>query len=289
MRYIKLKYKIEFDEEPLWGNPPAFVLRSILGLSLRRLTCILRQQETCFDCMVKDSCIYSTFFETNVDKTLSSLEGRNKAAHPFVIDVIELNEHSMIFEIMFIERAINYIPYINIALENAGKLGMGKNRVKFALAEVLNGDSLFSYDDIKDNNSHWPRSMENKEVHAIVLETPCRIKKQGHYSSDFTLEDLLKSIALRMNVLSELFAENEDLPEICFTEDMNSELVNPTWKEMRYYSGRQQSVMKLGGVTGVMIIKSELSECVKEYIDAMELFHVGKNISFGYGKIKVVY
>lgn len=289
MRYLKLTYHIDFEDCPEWGNPPAFVLRSVLGLTLRRLTCILRQQESCSDCMVKKSCVYSTFFETNIDKDLSSLEGRNKAAHPFVLDIIELSDNDMVFEITFIERAINYIPYINIAIENAGKMGIGKSRTRFEIRDILCNGTSFDLEDIDNAVSYWPKAMNEKKVCAIVLESPCRIKKQGHYISNINLEDLIKSISLRMNVFSELFCEHEKLPEIGFDEDMQSELVNPIWKELRYYSGRQKSAMKLGGVTGVMVIKSDLSESIKQYIDAMELFHVGKNISFGYGKIKVVF
>lgn len=290
MKYIKISYSLLFDDAPIWGNPPAFVFRSVLGLSLHKLTCILRGQEGCSDCMVKRNCVYSVFFETNVDKNISALEGRNKAAHPFVLEVNKIDSKSATIEIVFIGTAINYIPYINIALENAGKLGIGRNRVQFRIDYISIDNEPFDLNLVEEKTKHWPSEVsETNKITSIVLETPCRIKKQGHYLAKITIEDLLRSIYLRMQVLSELFSEREFLPIMDFEANITSTGENQRWIESNYYSGRQRSVLKLGGVVGeINIGDCSLSKTTIDYIRAMELFHVGKNISFGYGKIKVV-
>ena len=290
LKYIKLAYSLNFEEEPIWENPPSFVFRSVLGQSLRNLTCILRQQKNCSECMVRNNCVYSIFFETNINKDSSILEGRNKGAHPFVLEVKCIDKYNIVIEIVFIGKAINYIPYINIALENAGKKGVGRNRAFYKILNIKAGYDLFDINSIDNEIQQWPtENVIEKSIAAIVLETPCRIKKQGHLISEITLNDLLGSIYLRMQVLYGLFSENSFSPVIDHWASVDCEIVNQRWVEQSYYSSRQQSLMKLGGVVGEIKIQEKLSSQVIQYIEAMELFHVGKNISFGLGKIKVVY
>ena len=290
MKYLKLEYILSFLDIPQWGNPPAFVFRSILGFNLRKLTCVLRQQKTCNDCMVKESCVYSVFFETNVNKNLVSLSGRDKASHPFVLDIETLDLNTASLEITFIGRAINYIPYINLALENAGKNGIGKSRTRFEIKQIkANGDDFSpNISKIKEYSNIWP-VCPTKTPKALILETPCRIKEQGRYISEIDLDVLLKSIQRRMLVLEELFGDGEELPSLEIENNIQSKPLSQTWQEKSYYSSRQKTVMRLGGVVGMIEIENRLEPAVVSYIDAMEIFHVGKNISFGFGKVKVVY
>ncbi len=240
--------------------------------------------------MVKSSCVYSVFFETNIDKDLTSLEGRNKGAHPFVMEVNHIDDRTAVIEVLFIGRAINYIPYINIALENAGTNGVGRNRACYTICGIIAGDDLFEFNQIEEKCLNWPvENISNRYVSSIILETPCRIKKEGHYISEIQFDDLLKSINKRMQILMELFSEEKFLPSADFEASIRNEAKNQRWVEQSYYSGRQKTVMKLGGVIGLIEMQAEVPESIVQYINAMELFHVGKNISFGLGKIKVVY
>lgn len=288
VKYIRLEYNISFETAPIWGNPPSFVFRSVLGMNLRRLTCVLRQQKTCSDCMVNDTCVYSCFFETNVDKNLNSLVGVDRSVHPFVIDFSNISDDKAILSITFIGRARNYIPYINLALENAGENGVGKNRARFSIEKILVGDREFSPDlEIIEKESHtWP-SGNNKAIHSILLETPCRIKDGGKYISSLNLDILLKNMQRRVSALEEVFGLGEEYPSLPYIST-ESEAVGQKWIEKSYYSSRQRTVMKLGGVVGEIKIKGPIDNSILPYIEAMEIFHVGKNISFGFGKVKVV-
>lgn len=292
MKYLKVSYFITFEENPEWGRPPAFVLRSVLGLSLKRLTCALKLQEQCRECILFDSCIYSVFFESNIEKNSISLQGRDKAVHPFVLDILSLKESKAEIQITFIGKATNYIPYINIALENAGKLGVGKKRTKFVVDSILsNGKSFFqnTREIAKSCDTWFPTEIPIKTPKKIILETPCRIKEQGRYISTIDLNSLVKNMERRIKALSEIFCDEVyslNLSNLTFDSDP----VNQRWIEKVYYSSRQHTTMKLGGVVGeIIIIKEKLPIEVTNLIGAMELFHVGKNISFGLGRIKVEY
>lgn len=291
MKYLKLIYRLEFLESPEWGKRPAFVFRSVLGMNLRNNTCVLRQQETCSDCLVKSSCVYSMFFETNVDKNLKSLEGRNKAAHPFVLEIDHLDDCICQLSITFIGRAVNYIPYINYALETAGKKGVGKNRASYEIVGIFTKDwnpFVPSLEFIQESSCIWPKESYQPIIQEfkVKMETPCRIKENGRYCAKVNLEMLLRNAERRMSVLNEVFGDSDSTPTISI--DVPSDSSRQKWVEPNYYSGRQQTVMKLGGVVGEILVPPVSDYAVLAYLEAMELFHVGKNISFGLGKIKVL-
>ena len=291
LKYLKVSYFITFEENPEWGKPPAFVIRSVLGLSLRKLTCTLKLKEQCRDCILFDSCIYSVFFESNIKKDFISLQGRDKAVHPFVIDIILLKEPKAEIQITFIGKATNYIPYINIALENSGKLGVGRKRTKFVINSILSNGKYFFKNtrEIANNCNTWTLTENTKKTpRKIILETPCRIKEQGKYISTIDLNSLLKNMVRRIKALSEIFGDGAYSIDLK-NETFDSQPVNQRWIDKVYYSSRQHTTMKIGGVIGEIIIKEKLPLEVINIICAMELFHVGKNISFGLGKIKVEY
>lgn len=290
MKYLTVTYSISFKETPVWSNPPAFVLRSVVGMSLRRLTCALKLQESCRDCMVRESCVYSVFFETNVDKDNPSLPGRDRAVHPFVMDIISLTEYGAVINITFIGRAVNYIPYLNIALTNAAENGIGRNRARFEVTGIMTGSEVFvpNLRDIGRKCSVWP-SGKVGIPQKITFLTPCRIKENRSYISSVSLDSLCVSMLRRMTVLSELFGDEGDRERQLVLSSVPSTPENQKWSENIYYSTRQKTRMLFGGVVGDIAVNGDVPPDVCSLVEAMEIFHVGKNVSFGLGKVKVEY
>lgn len=284
MKYLKLRYKILFHENPIWSNPKEFTFRSVLGMNLRKVTCVVRSLSDCSGCIVKNTCVYSTFFETNTDKNLSTLAGRDKASHPFIIDF----EDDYLY-ITFLGKALNYIPFINFALGKAGERGIGKNRAKFDITEISVDDKIFipSPEFVEENAKAWPGDyIVRKKPFVLEMKTPCRIKKKGKYISRISIEDLLVSIYRRMSSLEELFGNGTAIPELN-NISIQSIMNDQRWIEADYYSSRQKIKIKLGGVIGKLIVSPVNDYSVLAYLDAMEKFNVGKNISFGLGKIRI--
>lgn len=234
--------------------------------------------------------MYSVFFETNICKDTLSLRGRDKAVHPFVMDIIALTEHGAVISITFIGRAVNYIPYLNIALSNAGKLGVGRNRAPFEVMGIMIGSEEFVPDlrEIARKCSTWPSETVNIP-RRIIFVTPCRIKENKSYISSITLDSLSMNMLRRMAVLSEIFGDKGDKERQLTVTSTLSTPIGQKWKENTYYSSRQKTRMQIGGVIGEISIDGDVSSDICALVEAMKLFHVGKNISFGLGKIKVEY
>lgn len=58
------------------------------------------------------------------------------------------------------------------------------------------------------------------------------------------------------------------------------------WWDWERYSHRQQGRMKLGGVMGTVMLDGPISRFLP-YLQLGEYVHVGKNATFGLGKISI--
>lgn len=261
-------------------------------MQLRRLVCILRNQQSCGDCWLAGTCAYSCFFETHIGKKdLEHLPGRDRASHPFVMEVELQDDFHCSLVMTFLGRGRNYIPYVNQAIENAGGRGVGRNRSRFkVLASLIDGKEFdYSLRTASQQSRVWPSGEDIFPAPLMIhLETPCRIKEEGLYISMITLRSLLVSEYRRMQLLEELFGDGDVIFPILDPNTIpESEPREQHWMENRYYSTRQKSELKFGGVVGYLFVKDGLEGFNASLLKAMELFHVGKNVSFGLGKVSM--
>ncbi|MGB4407806.1 MAG: CRISPR system precrRNA processing endoribonuclease RAMP protein Cas6 [Sphaerochaeta sp.] len=285
MKYIPIQYKIRFNEPVPWGGIPEIIFRSVLGMQLHRLCCVLKDQEKCSLCPLRSTCVYAWFFETYIPKDIPILEGRDRAPHPFLIEYEQTGKCEAILQISFLGTSRNFIPYITESLERAGKSGVARARIPFEILEITFNNYAYKYDmqALDAISYHWPRDFHHAKCSHIKLSTPCRIKSGGIYLSKVSLQDLLVSIHRRVAILETLFGE-KNIPPLPDHIPM-SLIQNQFWKDQNYYSVRQKDSMKMGGVVGSIKLLGETDALTMQLLEAGEAFHVGKNVSFGLGKI----
>lgn len=296
VRYQQYHLRITFENSVTFDVFPTFIMRSMLGLELRKLTCLFKDRK-CDNCDLNRQCAYSWLFETPVDKNNEAITGRTRASHPFLFSTdIELSEtvKEMNLTLTLIGKGIEYFPYIYHALVKAGESGILKRRTHFKIDSIMvDGKSVVRADNtlITDTPSktwHLPTGDFKKTEHLrIDFVTPYRLKKEGKFVSRFEYEDLMRSIARRMKILTALFGDyevNEEQIEINEPDTMEKHLA---WRDLSYYSSRQRRQIKLGGVIGVMEFQGEFAAQERAMIEAAELFNIGKNISFGLGAISI--
>lgn len=321
LAYKKILFSISLNQQIRIANNLTFVLRSVLGNELRKMCCVLRQKK-CSECSLRYSCVYSWFFETPIMKDNAVAAGRDKVSHPFVHSVLNIpgsNTNRIDYQITFIGKAINYIPYIFFALQRAGKKGLFRERIPFHINDVYDThDSIYcSEDDIdltrppqkwKFEAEKSEKNLENGKINeskklTVTLITPFRLRKKGIYTSDINPADIFISAQRRISTLVGLYSERdgkensgksfyEQLTAFRIHADaMNNRLKvlkkDLVWEDMSYYSGRQKQAMKLGGAAGSITWEGTLTAYEKKLLEAGEIFHIGKNVSFGLGKILV--
>ena len=58
------------------------------------------------------------------------------------------------------------------------------------------------------------------------------------------------------------------------------------WQDIDYYSARQKERLRLGGVVGHLIVEGLFNSQELSLLDFGQIFHAGKNVSFGLGQIE---
>lgn len=297
LEYSKIEVQLELEKELKFTTYPTFIFHSVIGKELKKLTCIFRHLE-CRECPIRQSCPYSIFFVTPIERDNEILKGRDKAPHPYVISSDNLiNKEIKGLDLTFtiFGKYIKQFPYLYYSLLKAGERGIFKDRIKYKIESVIVDDKNILKDDanldMDFSYSKWfinqSDNLKNRYMIDISFISPLRLKYKGKLLSDITFNDLLNASQRRMELLSSFYGEYEDFP--ISKNDDSFELIDKDikWVDLNYYSARQRERLKLGGIVGKMTVQGELDNSLVSILEAAELFHVGKNPSFGLGKIRV--
>lgn len=285
IEYLLLEYNIEFETSLTWSRSPTMIFRSVLGYQLRKLTCVLKNQK-CENCILNKTCVYANFFESPIEKNKEVLLGRNRAPHPFTLNVKLVDKKDAILQVLFIGQSRNYIPYITLALERAGKSGVSKSRTKYKIKSVCFDKKNYQFDisTIADVSSKWPKETLEFNYNTVQFVTPCRIKKLGHYLDNININDFIVAIERRIYILDQIYGDGSY--KICTNKpNFKSHSINQRWVDLNYYSSRQKESLRIGGVIGKIYFNDPITDYYTQIFKAAEVFNVGKNISMGLGKI----
>lgn len=299
VEYVDAEFEIEFEKPFLFLTLPSIVFRSILGSQLHSIACIARQN-TCRSCQFNKSCIYSTIFETILDKNTVFLPGRDKGSHPFRIKIKETfqpdNPYSRIFlTVQLYGFAIQYLPYIFYALQRAGDRGLFKERAVYKIKSVkVNNENILKSDGNLNTDffiNSWEYEANNdiaEKAQRICIKTPLRFKVGGKYKKDFSAQDFLLCVHRRLITLSSLYGKYE-LKEIYTpSPDIKISEAELKWKDYSYHSHRQEKIISLGGIEGSFLIKGRFTDYENHLLNFTDIFGAGKNTNFGLGNIELL-
>ncbi|GAB4334720.1 MAG: CRISPR system precrRNA processing endoribonuclease RAMP protein Cas6 [Calditrichia bacterium] len=297
--YQQFKFLLEFEHPTSIQMLPTFFIRSIIGLQLRKVVCLFRDRE-CGRCQIQHHCAYALVFENPVSPEQSTLPGRNFAPHPFILvnpDIIPRRDNQLTFTLTLIGRAIQFFPYFFYAIKKGGEDGIFYNRMPFRIKSVsCDGlEMLLSEEELAapPDNHLWMFDAKTQQQWdqqlKIQFVTPLRYKWRGKYQRQISYPELINSIYRRMRMLTDFYGEpNGDSTEFRL-EPKKQVKQNATfrWKDYSRYSARQRTSIKLGGIIGELNVKGTLSAQELALLRAGEIFHVGKNVGFGLGQIKI--
>jgi hypothetical protein len=317
LEYNKYSFSLAFEKKVAFRSLPSFIFRNNIGFQLRKITCVLKNQE-CQNCILRVSCIYSSVFETPIEKNNAVLGGRNKAPHPYAVyadaAVAGTAVDGLNLDIVLIGTGVKYFPYMLLAMFNMSKSGILKERIKFNIDDIICGGvsimdkSDYSCKNVKPeiwninkddidcqldvyNNSLNSSGENGIKTVRINFLTPVRLQHKGRYLSNITYKDLLYAAVRRVGLLNDFFGDGDiDAAGGDFVDsategkEFDADL---KWVDYSRYSARQKQSMKMGGLVGTATVKGRFSEAELSLLNAAELFGIGKNVSFGLGRIGV--
>ncbi len=276
-------------------------LRSVVGAQLKRISCVARRYEECIACPLNQHCAYGYIFETPRPPEAHKLRLYPYLPHPFVMTPpfpVPGNNHLKL-GLTLIGRAVQYFPHFVLALEAAGRSGIGKNRVKFKITSVTDNysgnilyqDGRLSPPQIK---SDFSDDLDNKFPNiTIIFKTPTYLRFQEKFVTPETLEFhiIIRNLLRRISSLS-YFHCNQEL-NIDFKNIISkSEKVRVMERELEIirfsrFSKRKKRSMPLKGLLGKIRIEGNIVPFLN-ILRVGELVHVGKNTSFGFGHYQIL-
>jgi len=268
MQYVKISYIIKL-------KPPYFIgsqLRGALGYALKKVVCINPSYQ-CNECFAKEDCLYYEFYES-------------KSYHKFRFD-FELGKEFYDFNFYLFNETCKKLPYIISAFDKVfSEFGLGKDRLTAKYDLFINNIHSNENNKITLPKDYIKKFVMDEICQDIVLEfvTPLRIKKDNRFLRDDSIKlgDIINSIFYQRK----LKLLNHQFQKLPF--EVNGKIVSNDLesKKLTRLSNRQKTTMSFDGLIGKIKIQ-DIDINSFELLSLAELIAVGKQTSFGLGKIKL--
>lgn len=304
------KYRFFCNLETKASLPPykGSTFRGVFGRALKRVVCALKRQE-CGQCLLKQRCVYALVFETS--EAMEAPQGSRIVSppHPYVIEPPLTTETefpegaSFDFNLLLFGELNNNLPYFIYAFDQMGKIGIGKKidgkRGRFALKEVRHKEQTVYSD--ADQKLNARNSIERLSIPAaadcsedsfclkLILETPLRLKFENRFKADLLFHVFVRAMLRRVSSLLNCYGDGE--PSLDYrglvkrAETIKTIDKNLSWFDWKRYSHRQDKSMLMGGMVGSVTFEGKIGEYLP-LIEFISKVHLGKQTSFGLGKIK---
>ena len=283
-------------------------LRGGFGYVFRRIAC-LGSERGSGDCLLGEQCVYHYIFETPPPSGSVVLDKVPTAPHPFVIEppleTKQLYEpgEQLIFHLVLIGRALDYLAYFIYAFDELGRVGFGKGRGTYTLETVEWLDATGTAVPLYENGrrvlkgSFSPLTIADLLLPAprsfltLRFLTPTRLKFENHLSRECEFHLLFRNLSRRLGMLGYFHCGEEFPPEqrefIERARAIEAQDSNLHWVDWERYSTRQRTTMRLGGIVGQVTFRGDYSEFLP-YLLLGTYTHVGKGTTFGLGQYEIV-
>jgi len=312
MLFGKYTFRCCFESNARLPAYKGSTFRGVFGHALKSIVCALKRR-TCDQCLLKTQCIYALVFETH--HAIPPPKDARIAAppHPFVIEPPPTGKtdfsagDSFDFNLVLFGQINRNLPYFIYAFDRMGNIGIGKKingrRGRFVLKAVAqDGRTLYSGEDQRLHvNEDFPRlplkqpekiPNPNNSRLKITLQTPLRLKFQNRLSAELPFHLLVRAMLRRTDTLLRCYGDQT--PDLDFKGLVHRaqavRIVESQsalqWFDWRRYSQRQDQKMLMGGMLGTVTYEGKIGEFLP-LIEFCEKTHIGKQTTFGLGKIDV--
>ncbi len=308
MLYSKYTIVCSFRENGTLSSFKGSALRGAFGTALKRAVCTTNKRD-CTQCILNKSCLFTKIF--------FSIDAENKNSpsqiKPYIIeppkDVQQVYNKGDVFSFKLILLGTHYemLPFLVYAFELMGGAGIGRSQERerghtvFSIDEIIachDEEHASIYDTQKQQLLQIPQpqslqyaipeeSTSNSKI-LLTLETPLRFKADNRFANTLPFEQLCRLMMRRVSSLYACFDEQElqlDYKKLLEqAQNVCTVHTDIQWQDYDRYSSRQQQALKLGGIVGTVLYEGQLGPFAT-LLDLATLLHLGKQTSFGLGKV----
>lgn len=290
------------------GHLPEFTgsaVHGLFGLALRRLVCVTGLSD-CEGCQLLPACWYTRLFASRTN------DGRlAHAPQPLIFALqaegplrLEKGDKLSLYMTLLGEQRAD-LHFVWNAWQRAGQLGFGQRAGRFEVIrlqqEAKLGNNEWQTIGTSAGNQPVPLAAEyeipeipQKEVLAICLDTPLRIKRQGKLVGphDFHLGHFLGALETRLIDLIQVHGEapppKRQPGHALLAHPEALVKANLQWRDYSRYSSRQKTRMQLGGLVGTLELDINILMAWWPLLWMGQWFGLGKQTSMGLGRYRVL-
>ena len=283
-------------------------LRGAFGAALRREVCA-RPDDGCGQCEGRGDCPFVRLFRTSTLNPLHAAPQRATPPAPMVLEPpLRMDRplspgEELHMQLVLVGRAIADLGHVAAACERMGEMGLGNRRSRLGLLHVdfvhargyvvayMPGASECAAPPFEPTlASIAPAGQATSDgTLTVQLVTPLRLRSRGRLRSDLSLGDLVDAALWRVSLLAQ---HHMDGPAVldhdalcsraqqCRVVDKHLEWID--WAT----DSRSQGRLQLGGLVGHLAIEGQWQELLP-LLRLAEQVHLGKNATYGLGKIVV--
>jgi hypothetical protein len=307
LRVGRYRFRCKLEEEALLPPFKGSTFRGVFGHALKRTVCALRQVE-CEKCLLATKCLYAQVFETA--KAGDSQCNRATPPKPYVIEPPDIPDTqlpagaSFDLQLLLFGEINDSLAYFIYAFKEIGRLGIGKKRgvgrSRFQVESIhLNDAKIYDADSERldcpqpGNYVSFPdgsHPLKPVDTIKVTCETPLRLKLDNHLHAQLEFHVLVRALLRRVSTLCNAYGSGEPAFDyrglVTDAREVKALQSDLRWIDIRRYSNRQLQAMLMGGMTGSVTYRGRLSPYLP-LLRAGERLHIGKQSTFGLGKIKV--
>lgn len=310
MQLGKYRFILRFKKKIKMPTYHGAALRGLLGHSLIEIECPFRKQE-CKICSSRHSCSYYKLYESSSNENGFTSLPRPYIIYPAGINTIEYSSF-LNFDMTLIGNAGDTLPSLITAWENAGNKGLIKRDSveRFVLHKVMrifsdnaegttifHEDGICSYDHTVSPLADYLTKELSGTLLKVYISTPLRLRDNGKNLDNLDWNNAFQSLAIRLSILNRYYCNGKRTPPEQWKGLMEvfrkpgKSYDSNEWKDIRRYSSRQNAHILMGGIYGESIIEppKHTLELWWQWWQTASLFHLGKGITMGLGKVHPVF
>lgn len=233
--------------------------------------------------------------------------GQQNSVKPYILEPPELctgkriieEGEKLSFNLLLLGDTTKYSYSIIRALEKIEQYGLGACRYPFRLLQVMHRKEQRL---LWREGNYYPmgkqevgipdRTLLEVEGAGIRFCTPLRIRRGGKLLTDISFAVLIRNITNRVVALTERYGGWVDQEVVAKLQELSLEIktVKESLKieELDRYSNRLQEKMNFSGLLGEMEFAGDLTPFVP-WLYVAEILHIGRNTTFGMGKVQVYF
>jgi CRISPR-associated endoribonuclease Cas6 len=306
--YLRLRCTLRARERAVLPPYKGSLLRGAFGHALRTAVCALGPRQDCVDCRLRRACLYTRLFETLIEgEPPPFLRGLPTSPRPYVFEpATEACSFApgdpLDFDLVLLGQAASLYAYALLALERMAAGGLGRDRFAFSLDRVQVPEPWGGWRDLVAGGQAVPGAACVASLPAagglgrsritLRFTTPTRLKSGDRILSAVDFRRLAFSMIRRTLEIAhfhvpEVAVDWRFRPLLDLTAAVRVVDSRLRWQDWQRYSNRQRKRMSLGGFVGELEIEGDL-EPFAPLLRTAEVLHVGKNTTFGLGRMEIV-